>query len=445
LEDWVYFFIERETYRWQKLNEGIKKVDKELEVGFNDENSKEDPSPASDKARAVRIEKFWSDIKTFIVERLCKKIINKRDNVSAEKLKDWIESREPDLTFTDLSDYNKKRIENEEVFQHFGANDQFNTNASKTSVVFSSSKLFNMHESSKPIYDIARNEMWKPIVWLHQKQLIDDFIFFTILSELCTSHGEQIAFNIKQSFVQFITSNMPVLLTLDGIKSKKYTSICRREKNWEQPLDIGWKVNTQLKALMEGEEAGMENSPQKAKDNFKSKEWKYLYKNPYDKILLPIVVNNHPEHCKLHVGWGSDINKPDFQGWTSLHWAAYSGNIDILKYLLEINQIDIEAEDDEGRTPLLVAIETGNVLGNENATSVLLEYGAQLDKDLWDKLLILSVDHDLIVYPRIALKNGTLSLKFKGEERFSLHKVVKSTARNLLQFLIQNVDEKHLK
>lgn len=61
-------------------------------------------------------------------------------------------------------------------------------------------------------------------------------------------------------------------------------------------------------------------------------------------------------------------------------------------------------EDDEHRTALLVAIESGNVLSNENATAVLLEAGAQLDLDIWEKLLILAADHDLIVYPRIALK-----------------------------------------
>lgn len=43
-------------------------------------------------------------------------------------------------------------------------------------------------------------------------------------------------------------------------------------------------------------------------------------------------------------------------------------------------------------------------MSNENATAVLLEAGSQLDLDIWEKLLILAADHDLIVYPRIALK-----------------------------------------
>jgi len=195
----VYLFIERETYRWQKLNEGIKKVDNELEIGFNTDQAKEDQNSENyKKNRADRIERFWMNIKTFIIERLCKKLLKKRDNVSDEKLLEWIHKREPEMVFNDLSDYNKKRIENEDVMRQFEGNPTQNLKTSKTSNVFYSSNFFNKNQSKKPMYDIARDEIWKPIVWLHQKQLVDDFIFFTILSELCTTHKEPIAFNIKQ-------------------------------------------------------------------------------------------------------------------------------------------------------------------------------------------------------------------------------------------------------
>ena len=72
LEEWVYLFIERETYRWQKFNEGIKKVDKELEEGFDLNQASNNPSNQDPSKRSLRIEKFWEDVKTFIVERLWK-------------------------------------------------------------------------------------------------------------------------------------------------------------------------------------------------------------------------------------------------------------------------------------------------------------------------------------------------------------------------------------
>ena len=239
---------------------------------------------------------------------------------------------------------------------------------------------------------------------------------------------------------------MPVLLTEDILKSKKYTSIGRKDKNWEQPLDIGWKMSAQSRAFIEGEDAiDPTKVEMKEKEEFKSKEWKYLYKNHSDKILLPAAVNNHYEYFKLYVDWGSDINIQDFQGWTPLHWAAYSGNIDILKFLTDKKETEVEIEDDERRTGLLVAIETGNVLGNENPTSILLEAGSQLDRDLWDKLLILSADHDLIVYPRIAMKQNILSLKYKNDEKFSLHRIIKWESINLLRYILQSCDPKVLK
>jgi hypothetical protein len=62
LEDIVYLFVEHETYKFQRHQDGIKKVDK-----------------------------FWENVKNFIVERLARKQLSKRDNMSDEKLLDWID------------------------------------------------------------------------------------------------------------------------------------------------------------------------------------------------------------------------------------------------------------------------------------------------------------------------------------------------------------------
>jgi hypothetical protein len=36
----------------------------------------------------------------------------------------------------------------------------------------------------------------------------------------------------------------------------------------------------------------------------------------------------------------------------------------------------------------------------------LLRYGATLTEDYWHKLLILALDKDLVIYPRIAFERG---------------------------------------
>lgn len=162
--------MERETYKFQNLEEGIKKVDRELDRGFNGDQEK--------------VDRFWKNTKNFMVERLCRKQRQKRDNVSDEKLLEWVECKVPELTIYDLPEYNRKRIDNEDVLNQMEKNQLTNVNSSRTTNVFYSTNFFNKTSSKKPVFDEARDEVWKPMVWLHQKQLVDDFIFFTILQEL---------------------------------------------------------------------------------------------------------------------------------------------------------------------------------------------------------------------------------------------------------------------
>jgi ankyrin repeat protein len=114
---------------------------------------------------------------------------------------------------------------------------------------------------------------------------------------------------------------MPVLLTEEALKSKKYTSVAKKSKNWEQPLDISAKFRQSIQQKeVEQDDLDDPPKPEPVEDPlFQSKEWKHLYKNKYDKILMPAAVNNHFQVFKLHVEWGSELNIQDFQGWSPLH------------------------------------------------------------------------------------------------------------------------------
>ena len=52
---------------------------------------------------------------------------------------------------------------------------------------------------------------------------------------------------------------------------------------------------------------------------------------------------------------GADINKRSFDGRTSLHWAAFRNNIQILELLVS-NDVDISLEDKDGFNALDLAI-----------------------------------------------------------------------------------------
>lgn len=53
--------------------------------------------------------------------------------------------------------------------------------------------------------------IWSPSTWLHQKQLIDDFVIYTVMSEICSEEGVEFIFNIRQCFKNFMLENMPPL------------------------------------------------------------------------------------------------------------------------------------------------------------------------------------------------------------------------------------------
>ena len=57
---------------------------------------------------------------------------------------------------------------------------------------------------------------------------------------------------------------------------------------------------------------------------------------------------------------GYDINSGDFGGHTSLAWAAHNGHEDVVKMLLELEQVDPNKANAKGRTPLSHAAENGH-------------------------------------------------------------------------------------
>ncbi|TNV73220.1 hypothetical protein FGO68_gene17643 [Halteria grandinella] len=135
------------------------------------------------------------------------------------------------------------------------------------------------------------------------------------------------------------------------------------------------------------------------------------------------------EYCergggKPSVTGGQDINCKDFADWTPLHCAAYLGQTTFLRYLLHRQGIFLNELNDEGKTPILLAIEAGNVFSEDNVCISLLERGAKLDDEIWHKLLILSLNYDIVTYPTLAFRHGINIHNVKDETKISFHKAV---------------------
>jgi ankyrin repeat protein len=72
--------------------------------------------------------------------------------------------------------------------------------------------------------------------------------------------------------------------------------------------------------------------------------------------------------CQQLIAQDADVNKP---GWTPLHYAATSGQLQIMRLLLE-NHAYVDASSPNGSTPLMMAAR----YGSPEAVKLLLEEGA---------------------------------------------------------------------
>lgn len=70
-----------------------------------------------------------------------------------------------------------------------------------------------------------------------------------------------------------------------------------------------------------------------------------------------------------------DVHCTDDQGLTLLHWAADRGDLDIVRYLVEVKKANLNSRDGEGQTPLHYAA----ACGYSNIVQYLIEAGANFN------------------------------------------------------------------
>lgn len=83
-----------------------------------------------------------------------------------------------------------------------------------------------------------------------------------------------------------------------------------------------------------------------------------------------------------------------------------------------------DVQDYEGRTPVDIAILHSNVDGEESGAALLLKHGSPLSEELWHKLLIFSLDRDLVIYVRLAYEKAIYLHNVDDETMFSFHNAV---------------------
>ena len=107
------------------------------------------------------------------------------------------------------------------------------------------------------------------------------------------------------------------------------------------------------------------------------------WRSPKDETALMIAaLRGHVALARKLVEKGADVNKP---GWTPLHYAATSGQLEIIDLLLE-NHAYIDAESPNKTTPLMMAAH----YGTREAVKLLLQAGA--DPTLKNELGLSAID-----------------------------------------------------
>ena len=90
-----------------------------------------------------------------------------------------------------------------------------------------------------------------------------------------------------------------------------------------------------------------------------------------ESVLMLAALKGYLPLVKQLVDKDADVNKP---GWTPLHYAASTGQVAVIEFLLE-NSAYIDSESPNGTTPLMMAA----MYGSPEAVKVLIQAGADLN------------------------------------------------------------------
>ena len=147
----------------------------------------------------------------------------------------------------------------------------------------------------------------------------------------------------------------------------------------------------------------------------------------------------------LVLSYGGIINRSTPEGWTALHMAAWKASPDLIDKLLmdwsttaEFGKPDVNQKDQEGRTPLLLAMQKGNL----GVCSTLLRKGADVNvanKDGDTPLHLLAGSGNVDLAQQFILSGAKLT-QYNGNQKTPFDMAMEKNDEVLARFLWANAN-----
>ena len=279
-------------------------------------------------------ETFFKTISKIIVEKCTRSILIKRAKIGEEELQKWLFFRNPNYIFVEL---------NENILRN-------NPNLLSISEKL---KSITSEQQYQLIQQELDEEIKKPSTWMNNDQLYDDYVYYVICNGVCKNANCIIQAinpsevfltyknNIFQAFGQPIEPSQPSSNVISNTANNALG-------NSQYQTDFQ-KTFQQLR-----------------KTHALTVDWNILYRKQCKIILNASILNQHDEFS-LNLIQTSPmlINQKDFVGMAPLHCVAIIGHSDIAKVLLSYKNIQIDIKNDDGVTPIKLAIENSNYDGEE--------------------------------------------------------------------------------
>lgn len=154
--------------------------------------------------------------------------------------------------------------------------------------------------------------------------------------------------------------------------------------------------------------------------------------------------NNDLEDVKCHFENGADMNKKHpYSAYVPLHFAAYYGHLNVVKYLIEETHADINIKDDSGRTPMHLAALNGQLY----IVKYLIEKEADLNSidDFQQTPLIYAASYGALNIVKYLIEDVSENITNIDESEI-LHSAARGDNLDVVQYLIKkgaNVNKKN--